>query len=468
MPCTYRHRESLDRDDQQSCDWADFSSALLAGGDSRLAIDPATGLNKYLCPPRPAPEIACLSSCTASPISPSGYAAALACHRDVCDVSSQTMRAERLAFWRARVEIELLAYFGAHALADVVLAASGTDAVLLTATMLSLEDARRPIAVVLPSAAETGSGVPRAATCRGFDDDLSQGVPAIDGAIGAVEVPLREANGEPHSDDALCDAFAAAARAAPGRPVLYLTHGTKTGLVAPSRPPSGVEVVVDACQVRIAPAAVCGYLERGWPVIVTGSKFLGGPAFSGAVLLPRGRFRGVREQAQQRCAHVAPGTGGPCGHGLAGLGPVLRWIAALDGLSSLAKLGPAVPRVLARLAAEAELALSGIRGVTCLAAPASTPSFAGEWPAGIVPLAVRDPTDPARWLAANELRLLYGELARRGVLVGQPVSLGRHGALRVAIGARDVVAGTIGPALERLVEELPALIRRREAVAAHV
>jgi hypothetical protein len=47
-------------------------AALLAGGDSRLSVD-LYGVNKYLCRPLPAPAIACLSSCTASPISEVGF-----------------------------------------------------------------------------------------------------------------------------------------------------------------------------------------------------------------------------------------------------------------------------------------------------------------------------------------------------------------------------------------------------------
>ena len=31
---------------------------------------------------------------------------------------------------------------------------------------------------------------------------------------------------------------------------------------------------------------VASYLRDGWPVVVTGSQFFGGPAFSGAVLFP--------------------------------------------------------------------------------------------------------------------------------------------------------------------------------------
>jgi len=46
--------------------------------------------------------------------------------------------------------------------------------------------------------------------------------------------------------------------------------------------------VVDACQARITTQAIHDYLQRGMIVFVTGSKFMGGPPFSGFALLPPG------------------------------------------------------------------------------------------------------------------------------------------------------------------------------------
>jgi hypothetical protein len=47
-------------------------------------------------------------------------------------------------------------------------------------------------------------------------------------------------------------------------------------------------LVVDACQGRITTEAVHDYLERDAIVFLTGSKFMGGPPFSGFALVPRG------------------------------------------------------------------------------------------------------------------------------------------------------------------------------------
>ena len=62
-----------------------FVAALVSGGDERLALDPASGLNRYLCPPSPAPGMVCLSSCTASPISDRSFQAAARLYRRVAE-----------------------------------------------------------------------------------------------------------------------------------------------------------------------------------------------------------------------------------------------------------------------------------------------------------------------------------------------------------------------------------------------
>jgi hypothetical protein len=53
-----------------------------------------------------------------------------------------------------------------------------------------------------------------------------------------------------------------------------------------ARWPGRVQVVVDACQMRLGRPRLRKYLGRGYIVIITGSKFFTGPAFSGALLVP--------------------------------------------------------------------------------------------------------------------------------------------------------------------------------------
>src|SRR6266436_5284204 len=53
-----------------------------------------------------------------------------------------------------------------------------------------------------------------------------------------------------------------------------------------ARYPGRLLVVVDACQLRCSREQIRADLHAGFMVIMTGSKFAGGPPFAGALLLP--------------------------------------------------------------------------------------------------------------------------------------------------------------------------------------
>ena len=113
-----------------------------------------------------------------------------------------------------------------------------------------------------------------------------------------LSVPLRLVDGAPRAladVDAEVSVKVDAAVSSGGRVLLVMVDQSKTGLIAPSsacvaglhrRHGGCVEVLVDACQLRLAPTALRDYLRQGFMVAVTGSKFLTGPSFSAALLLP--------------------------------------------------------------------------------------------------------------------------------------------------------------------------------------
>jgi hypothetical protein len=91
--------------------------------------------------------------------------------------------------------------------------------------------------------------------------------------------------------------FDAVERAVAGgsKVLLQVMDSSKFGWRAPSdvcleaitaRWPDDVQVVVDACQMRLGRSRLRKYLAHGYLVIVTGSKFFTGPPFSGALLVP--------------------------------------------------------------------------------------------------------------------------------------------------------------------------------------
>jgi hypothetical protein len=62
--------------------------------------------------------------------------------------------------------------------------------------------------------------------------------------------------------------------------------------------PDKVLVVVDACQMRLGRRRMRNHLDRGYLVLITGSKFFGGPAFSGALLVPSRLARSLDAAAE--------------------------------------------------------------------------------------------------------------------------------------------------------------------------
>ncbi len=277
--------------------------ALRSGGDFRIAVDPLSGRNKYGVPPAPAEEEIWFSSSTASAISPLGFDAASAAYeRLFAGDASHGLAPGR---WFDNLRTRIAALSGCQG-TQVILCASGTETEILALT-LSRHLLRRPLTNIVVATQETGVCVMHAAAGTHFDSTaalqpgVEKGTP-LQGweheAIQAVKVDIRDANGQLRSlddvDQAIRDEVSRALRS--GRDVqLHVLDTSKTGRGGPSRAaakaivaadPSRVMVVVDACQLRCSFEDIQADLESGFMVMITGSKFAGGPPFCGALLIP--------------------------------------------------------------------------------------------------------------------------------------------------------------------------------------
>lgn len=437
---------------------------LTCGGDERLALQRADRLNKYACAPAPQPDLTWYSSTTASPISHTAAVAADALRRRMlANAVTRTVEAV-LAEETGRIATRILAHYQIADLAEAILVPSGTDATLLLMGMLAAETPGLPLISVLACPAETGSGVPAAANAQHFGAVTASGRPAARGetltgfpaGMAIVPVAMRSADGQPRSPSELDAAFGAALdhAASMGRAVLHLIEGSKTGLHAPgvvcaekaqASHPGRVEIVVDACQARLSAARLQGFLTRGWPVLLTGSKFFGGPAFSGVLLFPR-----CRNPARLAAAL-------PCGLGdyatpLAGAGPglILRWSAALTEMDRFAALPDAAANMqaLGRLIGRHRDASPHVVAFD----PPTPPDSGWSGQRSVFPFALRGPG--GRLLTQDELQPVYRALSRdlrreagdpvagRRFMIGQPVQLSPSiGALRLSIGARLLTEG---------------------------
>ena len=258
------------------------------GGDARLALDPVSGLNKYGCRPLPDPQLLAFGSSTASVISTEGFTVANRLRQTLLEaiVTEPHTAVYALEMQRIRSEWLQLCELSDVTGLELVFSPSGTD---IHAIAARYTGSGAPALVIMVEANETGSGVFSALA----------GYSGIDSSTGEVaQVAIRLDDGTPRpaaAIDAEVEILVSKAVASHRRVLLILVDQSKTGLIAPSpgcvialhrRFPNNVEVLVDACQFRIAIPTLRAYLEQGFMVALTGSKFLSAPSFSAALLLP--------------------------------------------------------------------------------------------------------------------------------------------------------------------------------------
>jgi hypothetical protein len=279
----------------------DAARLMTEGCDDRIVLQPETGLNRYYSAPYPRDVVAYASS-TANDVSAAAYARAE-------EVLAQTGAAPDAGVYRERLEKmrgRIRAAYGVGEEVAVVFAPSGTD---LEYVALALVAGRAPggTNAVLLGADEVGTGCIHSAhglyfagvTALGTAVTPGAPVPGLGGAtLDLIDIQVRDRMGRVRPSAyiaARMDASVAAARAAGRHSLVHIVHGSKTGLILPSladvdalcdRHGEAATLVVDACQARITSAAVNDYLARGAIVFVTGSKFMGGPPFSGFALVP--------------------------------------------------------------------------------------------------------------------------------------------------------------------------------------
>jgi len=467
----------------------ELTRALISGSDTRLAVDARTSLNGYLCQPFPRPAEFSLSSSTASTISPSAYAAAEAAFRELHrDPSGQAC--EQLAE-KLRHDIRALLDLSSTE-AEIVLAPSGTDSAL-HALYLARCALGKPAISVVVAAAESGSGVPLAASGRHFDSVTPAGRKVVKGdpitglATQAMTIPVavRDRNGDPlpaAAVDREVGRCVSAALASGNGVVLQVMNHSKMGGRYPSLEcvadiiagcGSSVQVVVDACQARLSRSRLKWYLDRNCLVLITGSKFFAGPPLSGALLVPaalsmrmaelRAAPEGLADYTTRydwpmnwRGVRAAWPTRMP-------VGQTLRWIAAAAEMRAyfavpefvrkllLKEFGAALPRLLARcphlrLVGAGEAPASGEDGDEFAAPtifpvvmmrgdePLTTPQARKIYRAlndDVSALVGQQPTQAARDAAASLCHL------------GQPVAIAERdgaaiGAIRISADARFV------------------------------
>jgi hypothetical protein len=458
---------------------------LGGGGDPRLSLDAASGVNGYGCRPFPCPDTLSFASSTATSISQRAYERTQAAR----EALMQSAIASGIdAAFDARIEAmrgELKACLGLAG-ADVVFSPSGTDS-QLQALWLARALLGSELTTVIVAADQTGSGTVETARGNHFSAATAQGsrvrkgepIAGLAHSVTSVTLPLLDVAGEfrtPAETDAQVLGAIEQAIVNGGNVLLQIMDSSKLGWRAPSKAcldeiaarwPDRVQVVVDACQMRLGRPRLQHYLDRGYMVIVTGSKFFTGPPFSGALLVPTNL-----SDVLDAVPAVAPGL---CDYSSrsdwpmhwrslrshfpirANFGQWLRWEAALEEIRAYYELPDEFrTRALKGFGDEVQRIIASSPSLDLLP-PQQRPEHDS--------LDDEELTQPTifafvirhngRALALDDCRKIYRALARdvrldvstegrdpdvaaQICLIGQPVVLGGRGALRICAGARLV------------------------------
>ncbi|MBL8474065.1 MAG: hypothetical protein JNM98_19900 [Rhodocyclaceae bacterium] len=299
--------DAFHRYDQLSDADRALADLLHSGSDERSMLS-ADGLNKYCGAPYPRPVVA-FGSCTASTITMRGWLAARRALKELDERAAdigQLAAADELGRRIRRKLSHLLEVDDVDGLA-VVLTPSGSDAETIALYFAALAG-DGPLVNIVVGAREVGSGTVLAAGCRYFSErvpsglDKEPGTP-VDEALAArtqvIQVKIRNDQANERSPDELdaeIQALVADAVGRGARAIVHIVAHSKTGVHAPrldtmntlvSRYGDRVVPIIDAAQGRFSRRGLRDYISRGYMVIMTGSKFYGGPSFSGCLLLPR-------------------------------------------------------------------------------------------------------------------------------------------------------------------------------------
>lgn len=297
-----------------------LSDFLCAGGDNRLILD-KHGLNKYQTPSCARPHDIHRSSCTSNCITDYSFRVGQKIVEDLlADTVNKGGDSDEHVYRRllSSVRERIRSVWDLPSDVSITLMPSGTDAeylplLIALGRVIPQKYWGEGVLSVVCAAGEVGSGTNLAATGRHFSDicprrgmsvkngkmvfDLPPNFPEPE----CAEILLRDKGGVVRPQQELDLEVIHTVEAALGDQgfkcvVVHMVTGSKTGHLVPSmetlsllctRFGSKVLPVVDACQGRMLDGAMSSLLKQNFPVLTTGSKFYGGPPFSGAVLFPR-------------------------------------------------------------------------------------------------------------------------------------------------------------------------------------
>jgi len=191
--------------------------------------------------------------------------------------------------------------------ANIVFTPSGTDAETMICEIM-LHHSNKPLTNIVIAPLEVGSGTVLAAGGLRFssitpDGNIGEiGSPInerVSKNVGVIRFSLRDVDGGLSNVETMPTRILNeidSAHESNRYVILHMVAGTKTGVHAPETvflneieesQMGDIIIVVDAAQGRFSRTGFREMISRGRIVILTGSKFFGGPPFSGAIFVPK-------------------------------------------------------------------------------------------------------------------------------------------------------------------------------------
>jgi hypothetical protein len=430
---------------------------MTTGGDARIVLDPVRRQNRYFSAPYPQDVLAYASS-TANDISADAFA-------HVTGLTAQDYAAG-LDDLRGRIRRA----YGISDDVEIVFAPSGTD--LEYVALACVVDRAERLHNVLLGADEVGSGCIHSAHGRYFAKETALGVAVEAGQpvaglgerVTIEDVPVRDALGHAFTSACIRDRIEQDMEGAgDAHALVHVVHGSKTGLILPllddiddliARHGERMTLVVDACQARITSAAIADYLARDSIVFVTGSKFMGGPPFSGFALVPRALAERAPALPEgfanifRRAEWPAGWPGAEMLEDSANSGLLLRLAASIFELERFQRLSiERVTRVVLAFHAAVRAAMvDRVGGRRMAPYPPGHRAEADDHPIEMRTLSTIDFSRRPGHPDFDEAVRIHRALVDRGIRLGQPVKCvnledGRWGAtLRLGLSMPQVVA----------------------------
>jgi hypothetical protein len=382
---------------------------------------------------------------------------------------------------------------------------------------------RGNVVSLVACAGEVGSGTTEASMGRFFSRscplggnrvEMGQELPALHGLaeMRAVELVARGADDPTGAARDDYDAFVIdeARKALAADPcavvVLHTVAGSKTGLRLPSpdvasllRAEYGDRVVsvLDACQMRHNPTLVPRWLAdpvAGGPVLMTSSKFFGGPSFGSGVFFPHASIERMNELLEaeppatvaamaEACASylthhdigdVLPKLHDAMPPGFCNVGVLLRWAAGLHEMETL-EAATAMHGGMENTEATVRSWVTATRSLATEFEPhleyVPAVDYGGDWQLGgvntIVSVRIRNSgggsDSGSEYMSTAKLKKVYAlmtadiseflapestmaerRVASQRCLTGQPVDIPGGSVLRTVLGAaqlKDLVTG---------------------------